>query len=62
MAFEFGIDPETLNGQNKTGRARALVQHFGRRGLLDTLLAQLVEERPHVDWHSALLDTGELAA
>ena len=57
--YEFGLDYEAMIG-SKSVKARELVAHFGRRELLDTLLTQLAEERPHVNWHAALLDTGAL--
>lgn len=61
LAFNFGVDFEAILGEGKRGKARGLVGHFARRGFLEVLVDQLTTERPHVDWHGALLDTSELA-
>ncbi|NJN54486.1 MAG: hypothetical protein HC804_06875 [Anaerolineae bacterium] len=60
LAYELGVDYEALLGEGKRGRIRAFVGHFARRGFLEILVNQLAQERPHFDWHAALLDTGEL--
>lgn len=60
LAYELGVDYEALLGEGKRGKIRAFVGHFARRGFLDVLVSQLTQERPHYDWHAALLETGEL--
>lgn len=50
LALDVGVDYEALPGRGTAGKARALVGHFGRRGLFDVLIRQLVEERPNVEW------------
>lgn len=60
LAYEFGVDFEAILGNSKRGKARGLVGHFARRGFLEVLVNQLATERPHYDWHGALLETGEL--
>lgn len=60
LSYEFGIDYEAVLGTGVKNKARGLVGHFARRGYLEVLVNQLAMERPHVDWHGALLDTNEL--
>ena len=55
LAYEFGLEYEELGGNGRLAKSQALVGHFGRRDLLDTLLAQLMEERPNVDWYGILV-------
>lgn len=60
MAYDFGVDFGAILGEGTKRKARSLVGHFARRGFLEVLVNQLATERPHVDWHGALLDTNEL--
>lgn len=60
LAYEVGVNYEALLGQGLTGKAQALVSHFARRELLPEFVNQLTDERPSVDWHTALIDTSEL--
>lgn len=62
LAYQLGVDYEAILGEGKRGKVRGFVGHFARRGFLDLLVNQLATERPHFDWHLALLDTAELKA
>lgn len=46
LAFDLGVDYESLPGQGKADKARELVAHLERRGRLDELREQLQRLRP----------------
>lgn len=60
LALDVGVNYQAILGEGLRGKAMGLVSHFARHGRLDLLVNQLATERPHIDWHGALLDTNEL--
>lgn len=50
LAFETGVDYETLAGKTKQEKAKNLVLHFVRRGLLQELIEFCQAERPGIEW------------
>lgn len=60
LALDVGVNYQAILGEGLRGKAMGLVSHFARHGRLDLFVDQLVTERPLVDWHTMLLDTGEL--
>lgn len=50
LCADFYIDFETLAGNQKTGKIRAIVKHFFRRKTLHLLAQELQEQRPLVQW------------
>jgi len=60
MAHEMGVHYDAILGTGLRGKIAGVVEHFARHGILAELVDYLATERPHVDWHGALLDTSEL--
>jgi len=54
LCFSLGIDYESLGGAGKAGKARELVAHCDRHGLLAKLAEQCRKQHPNVDWDAAL--------
>lgn len=50
VAFELGVDWDSLRGENKGARARAMVEFFTREDRLDELHACLKRKRPRYAW------------
>lgn len=50
LARDIGIDPDNLEGTVKRAKIQALISHCSRRGSLDNLFEQLVQDRPDVAW------------
>jgi hypothetical protein len=46
ICFRLQIDDESLHGQERTAKARALIQYCERRSMLDELVAVCKKERP----------------
>lgn len=61
LCFELGLDYENLSGDNKNGKALALVQYAQRHGLFNRVVAYVQQARPHVDLGSPI-DTSESAS
>lgn len=51
LSHDLGIKPETIKGSTPEDFARELVEHCGRRGMLDVLVERCKELRPHISWH-----------
>lgn len=60
MAMEMGVNYHAILGNGLRGKITGIVEHFARHGILPELVNYLATERPHVDWHGALIDTNEL--
>jgi len=60
MAMEMDINYHAILGNGLQGKVTGVVTHFARHGILAELVDYLATERPHVDWHGALIDTNEL--
>lgn len=50
LTFDLGIDYESIVGEGKRGKIRALVSHFYRRNTLDVFVGLLAAERPNIAW------------
>lgn len=50
LCFQFDIDYQSLRGETKDERARALVEYFRRRHALELLLERCIELRPNLPW------------
>lgn len=48
LCFELGVDWETIRGQTKPAKARAMIQYFQGRGRLAELYAAVLRARPHL--------------
>jgi len=53
LAFDLGVDYESLGGAGKEARAREFLLHLHRRGLIPQLVAAARKQRPNVPWHDA---------
>jgi hypothetical protein len=49
LAFELGVDYDSLSGEGKSGKARELVGYVERRAQLPALVAAVRQARPFVD-------------
>lgn len=49
LAFELGVDYDSLPADGKSGKARELVSYFERRGQLPTLVKAVRDVRPFLD-------------
>jgi hypothetical protein len=58
LAFDLGIDYETLSGTSKIGRSGGLVQQAARNGKIVDLVELCRKNRPEADWN----DVGVAAA
>lgn len=45
-----GLDPEFIDGKNKSAKARELALHLWRHSMLDKLAVVGPKERPDIDW------------
>jgi hypothetical protein len=52
LCFDMNVDYDSLNGENKSDKARELVAYFQRRGTIRDLVAKCKELRPKVEWES----------
>lgn len=52
LCMDFQIDYESIDGDNKVDKIRALVLHFYRHNTLDVFIDFLGAQRPAVDWQS----------
>lgn len=59
-AMENGINYDAILGNGLRGKVTGVIEHFARHGILAELVDYLATERPHVDWHTMVLDTREL--
>lgn len=50
LCRDVGVDYDDLEGFGRAAKAKDLVFYLERRGRIPQLLAQLQQERPHVDW------------
>ena len=53
LAFDLGVDYESLGGAGKEARAREFLLYLNRRGLIPQLVAAARKQRPNVPWHDA---------
>jgi len=53
LAFDLGVDYESLAGAGKEARAREFLLYLNRRGLIPQLVAAARKQRPNVPWHDA---------
>jgi hypothetical protein len=53
LAFDLGVDYESLAGTGKEARAREFLLHLDRRGRIPQLLDAVRKQRPQVRWHDA---------
>jgi len=60
FALDMGLDYEAILGEGLKGKILGMVSHFARHGHMELFVNQLETERPHVLWHTMLLDTSEL--
>ena len=51
LCFDLNIEYESIAGNTKEDKARELITHCFRHGILDTLVNRCRELRPHVDWN-----------
>jgi len=58
LAFDIGLEYESLSGTSKVGRSGALVQQVARNGKIVDLVELCRKNRPEVDWN----DVGVAAA
>lgn len=49
LCFKLGVDYDDLGGEGQIGKARELIRYLQKRGRLDTLVAAMAQERPHLD-------------
>ena len=57
LAFDLGVDYDSLAAIGKSGKARELISHFERRQKIGDLLQVCIEERPGIDWEAVVLIT-----
>jgi hypothetical protein len=50
LCFDMDVDYDSLNGENKSDKARELVAYFQRRETIRDLVAKCKELRPNVSW------------
>jgi hypothetical protein len=50
LCFDLGVDYESLDGNEKQGKIRALVLHFYRRKTMDVFAGFLEGDRPEWVW------------
>lgn len=50
LCFSMGIDYESVSGNTKQGKVRAIVSHFYRRDTLDIFVEFLEGDRPNRMW------------
>ena len=50
FCFDLNVDYEGLSGQNKTDKARELVEFMQRHGRIQEVITQARHLRPHVSW------------
>ncbi len=58
LAFDMGLEYESLSGSSKVGRSGALIQQVARNGKIVDLVELCRKNRPEVDWN----DVGVAAA
>jgi len=51
VAFDLGVDRDSLRGETRSEKALALLDYMERRDQLDTLIQRVAVLRPHVNWH-----------
>lgn len=52
LAFELGIDYETIAGTEKNSKTREFILFCSRRDLVEELITKLKDARPTIDWPS----------
>lgn len=50
LCFDMDVDYDSLNGENKSDKARELVAYCERRQIVPDLVAKCKELRPNVSW------------
>ncbi len=50
LCFDMGVDYDSINGENKSDKARELVAYCERRQIIPDLVAKCRELRPKVSW------------
>ncbi|MCZ7672393.1 MAG: hypothetical protein M5U34_37340 [Chloroflexi bacterium] len=50
LCFKLGISYDDLSGENRTEKARELVNFLNRRDQLPALKTVVLKERPQIDW------------
>lgn len=50
LCFSLRLNDEDLNGENRSSKVNALIQHFCKQGDLEQLLEGCKFLRPHIDW------------
>lgn len=50
VAFDVGVDPDSIGGKTKQTRAMNLVRYCERAGLISQLILNAQEKRPMTDW------------
>ena len=58
LAFDLGVDYESLGGAGKEARAREFLLYLDRRGRIPQLLDAVREQRPQVRWQDAYVSPG----
>ena len=59
LCFDLGLRYDNLRGEDKTAKARELVDLMVRRGRLDELVEMCREERPKVKWPEKKIQHGD---
>ena len=54
LCFDLKVDYDDLAGETKSAKARELVKHYYRTGLLDDLYHTGKHLRPQADWQTVI--------